>query len=110
MPERCPICDTELYMPGYYCPKCRRSVEAELLKSQIAIMEEAITGWRAENERLKAKLEAYWQIVAELADIELGWPCRLCGQDAEHSTGCLWVRATLEMAFEDARAAEKDHA
>ena len=45
MPTTCPICNTEL-VAGYLCPKCKRDVEAEFLRAQIVILEEANAGWR----------------------------------------------------------------
>lgn len=55
MPERCPICDTELG-ENYYCQQCRRSVEADILKGQVKMLEGAIAGWRRTNADLQRQL------------------------------------------------------
>jgi len=76
MPERCPICDTELV--HYYCPTCKRRVRDEILECEIETYCNAIKGWqrvnaelKAENEKLKAKYEGLkraWQAASNVVD------------------------------------------
>lgn len=56
MPERCPICQTEL-LGDEYCPKCKRRVLDEILESQVAVLQSALGGWRDRCAQLKAANE-----------------------------------------------------
>ena len=77
MPERCPICNTEL-LGGEYCPTCKRRVVDEQLAAKVAMLENAIEGWRAENSRLRAMLQRHhrWHLGQTDPDPSIGGQSR----------------------------------
>ena len=91
MPESCPECNCEITRDTEKCPFCGANVRAIRAESQAVMLESAIDGWRAENERLRCAIEdAYRE----------GWEAR-----EGHAEECLG-EAIMDAAWRVSEAAD----
>ena len=108
MPERCPICDTELEA-HYHCPTCVRRVLEDIHARQITMLKGAIEGWRktvadrdtriAELEGIVAKLPKTKDGVVVTPGMELWWLSR--GRIGECRDNVGYMNPDFSMFFRD---------